>query len=83
MKHDDVTVEYVHELLSKQIEDAWKDITKECLVCKDVPLPLRMLFINYARTMNLLYDSNIDGFTHVGEELSNHIKSLFVRALSI
>ncbi|KAI3491347.1 hypothetical protein L1887_44272 [Cichorium endivia] len=82
IKQDVVTEEYAYELLCKQIEDAWKDLTKECLMCNDVPLPIRMRFINYAQAINILYGSNIDGFTDVGEEVSDHIKSLFIRALT-
>ena len=83
MKQDDATEEYVLELLRKQVEDEWKVITKECIMSKDVPLPLRMPFLNYARTMNLLYDNNIDGFTFVKQELKDHIKSSFLHAMSI
>ncbi|KAL4558329.1 hypothetical protein LXL04_036527 [Taraxacum kok-saghyz] len=82
MKQDDITEENVLELLHNQIKDAW-DITKECLISKNVPLPLRMIFLNFARSIDLFYGRNIEGFTDVGEELRDHIKSLFVHALSI
>ncbi|CAI9301076.1 unnamed protein product [Lactuca saligna] len=82
MKQYDVPEEYVHDLFNKKIEDAWKDITQESLVCEDVPMALIMRVINLARVMDVLYKRK-DSFTHVGEELIDHIKSLVVRAISI
>lgn len=82
MKQYNVTEEYVHDLFNKQIKDAWKDIIHESLVCKDVPMTLIMRVINLARVMDVLYKYK-DSFTHVGEELINHIKSLLVHPISI
>nr|BAN81914.1 beta-caryophyllene synthase [Artemisia absinthium] len=82
MKQYDVTEEHVHKLFHKKIEDAWKDITRESLVCKDIPMPLMMRVINLARVMDVLY-KNKDGFTNVGEELKDHIKSLLVHPIPI
>lgn len=82
MKQYDVPEEYVHDLFNKKIEDAWKDITQESLVCQDVPMALIMRVINLARVMDVLYKRK-DSFTHVGEELIGHIKSLLVGAISI
>nr|GFC46115.1 beta-caryophyllene synthase [Tanacetum cinerariifolium] len=82
MKQYEVTEEYVHSLFNKQIEDAWKAITRESLVCKDVPMPIIMRVINLTRVMDVLYKHK-DSFTHVGEEVIDHIKSLLVRPLSI
>ncbi|KAI3507869.1 hypothetical protein L1887_22864 [Cichorium endivia] len=82
MKQYDVSEEYVHDLFNKKIEDAWKDITEESLRCKDVPMTLITCVINLARVMDVLYKRK-DSFTHVGEELIDHIKSLLVHAISI
>lgn len=81
MKQYDVTEEYVHDLLYKQVEDAWKDISLKALTCKDVPMPLMMRVINLARVMDVLYE-NKNHFTNVGEELIGHIKSLFFYDMS-
>ncbi|CAH1446930.1 unnamed protein product [Lactuca virosa] len=82
MKQYDVPEKYVHDLFNKKIEDAWKDITHESLMCKDIPMTLIIRVINLARVMDVLYKRK-DSFTHVGEELIDHIKSLLVRAISI
>nr|KAJ0198711.1 hypothetical protein LSAT_V11C600320860 [Lactuca sativa] len=82
MKQYDVTEEYVHDLLYKQVEDAWKDISLETLICKDVPMPLLTRVINLARVINVLYE-NKNHFTNVGEELIEIIKSLFVHDMSM
>nr|GEY15925.1 beta-caryophyllene synthase-like [Tanacetum cinerariifolium] len=55
MKQYEVTEEYVHILFNKQIKDAWKDITRESLVCKDVLMPIIMRVINLTRVMDVLY----------------------------
>lgn len=80
MKQYDVTDEYVHNLFRTKIEDAWKDITRESLISKDVPMPLIMRVINLTRVMDVLY-KNKDNFTHVGEEVKDHIKSLLVHPM--
>nr|GEW84079.1 beta-caryophyllene synthase-like [Tanacetum cinerariifolium] len=80
MKQYEVIEEYVYSLFNIQIEDAWKDITRESLVCKDVPMPIIMRVINLTRVMNVLYKHK-DSFTHVGEEVVDHIKSLLVRPI--
>ncbi|GJV82464.1 germacrene D synthase [Tanacetum coccineum] len=75
MKHHDVSKEEkVYGLLNQQVEDAWKNVNRESLVCKDVPMPLIMCVINLARAMDTLYKYE-DTFTHVGEELMDNIKA--------
>ncbi|KAI3810236.1 hypothetical protein L1987_19847 [Smallanthus sonchifolius] len=81
-KQYDVTEEYAYDLLHKQVEDVWKDVNRESLVCKDVSRPLIMVTVNLIRTLGVLYKDN-DNFTHAGEEFKNHIKSLFMHAISI
>nr|CAC12732.1 putative sesquiterpene cyclase [Artemisia annua] len=82
MKQYDVTEEHVLKVFNKKIEDAWKDITRESLVRKDIPMPLMMRVINLAQVMDVLYKHK-DGFTNVGEELKDHIKSLLVHPIPI
>ncbi|KAI3810238.1 hypothetical protein L1987_19849 [Smallanthus sonchifolius] len=79
-KQYDVTEEYAYDLLHKEVEDVWKDVNRESLVCKDVSMPLIMVTINLIRTLHVLYKDN-DNFTHAGAEFKNHIKSLFVHML--
>lgn len=82
MKQYDVTEEYVHDLLYKQVEDAWKDISLETLICKDVPVPLLTRVINLARVIDVLYE-NKNQYTNVGEEVIDLINSLLVHDISM
>lgn len=76
-KQFNVSEEQACELYNRKVEDAWKELNAEFISCKDVKLPIRMRVINFARSMDVLY-KNKDHFTHVGEELINHINSLLV-----
>ncbi|KAL7599481.1 hypothetical protein Lser_V15G22627 [Lactuca serriola] len=82
MNQYDFTEEYVHKLLHQKVEDAWKDISLETLICKDVRMSLIMRVINLARVIDVLHGHK-DLFTHVEEELIAHIKSLLVREMNI
>ncbi|KAI3706246.1 hypothetical protein L6452_23857 [Arctium lappa] len=82
MKQYDVTEEHAYKLIRKHINDAWKDISRESLICTDVAMPLIMRVINLTRVMDVLY-KNKDNFTHVGEEVIGHIKSLLVHDISL
>ncbi|KAM0072724.1 putative (-)-beta-caryophyllene synthase [Helianthus debilis subsp. tardiflorus] len=75
MKQYDVKEEYVHNIFKNQIEDTWKYLTQETLMCKHVPMPLKNCVINLGRIGDVLYKSE-DIFALVGEELMGHIKSL-------
>ncbi|XP_076886255.1 alpha-isocomene synthase-like [Bidens hawaiensis] len=77
-----VSEQHVYDLFNIKIEEAWKEMNQESLKCKDVAMPVILRVINLARAMDVLY-KNKDHFTHVGEELINHIKSLVVDAIVI
>ncbi|GKA23654.1 (-)-germacrene D synthase, partial [Tanacetum coccineum] len=39
MKHHNVTkVEHIYDLFKQEVEDAWKDMNQESLICKNIPL---------------------------------------------
>nr|UNI81648.1 terpene synthase 5 [Stevia rebaudiana] len=82
MKNHDVSEEYAINMVREEIEDVWKDINQDVLMCKDIPRPLIVVVINYARTLYYLYKHN-DNFSEVGEDIKDHIKSLFIHAMSI
>ncbi|KAL8193838.1 hypothetical protein R6Q57_026080 [Mikania cordata] len=83
MKQLDATEEEkVYGLLNKEVEDAWKDLNQESLVCKDVPMRLKMNVINLTRIIDTLYKYE-DTFTHVGEELIDNIKSCFIHPMIV
>ncbi|KAK1427320.1 hypothetical protein QVD17_16003 [Tagetes erecta] len=83
MKQYDVTEEYALDLVRKNIEDTWKDINRESLMCKGVPRPLIMVVINFVRLMEYGCKQHYDKYTEVGEDVRDDIKSLFVHALSM
>ncbi|KAL8262719.1 hypothetical protein R6Q59_024068 [Mikania micrantha] len=81
-KQYDVSEEHAIKLVRKDIEDVWKDINRESLMCKDIPRPLIMVVVNYARALYCLYKTN-DSFTEVGEDIKDHINSLFIHPVTI
>ncbi|KAD3338094.1 hypothetical protein R6Q59_027212 [Mikania micrantha] len=82
MKEHGVEEEYVYDLFKQRVEDAWKDINRELLICKDVPMVLKTRVLNLARVMEILYKYD-DTLKNVGEELKDNIKSCFVNAMSV
>ncbi|KAI3510524.1 hypothetical protein L1887_17587 [Cichorium endivia] len=82
MKEFDVTEEHVYGVFNEKVEDTWKEMNKESIMCKDVKMPIIRRVINLGRGMDVLY-KNKDHFTYVGEELINHINSLLVDAIII
>ena len=80
VKELDVTEEHAYDLFNKKVEIAWKEINRESLICKDVPMSVIMRVINLARVIDVLYKHQ-DNFTHVGEELVYLIKSLLINPM--
>nr|GEY44981.1 (-)-germacrene D synthase [Tanacetum cinerariifolium] len=54
MKQYNVTEERAYDLLNTLVEDAWKDLNRESLICKDIPMPLKMRVINLTRVIDIL-----------------------------
>lgn len=81
-KELDVNKEHLPGFFNEKVEDAWKEMNKESITCKDVKMTINIRVINLARIMDLLY-KNKDHFTHVGEELISHVKSLLVDPIFI
>nr|QYL01195.1 terpene synthase 5 [Stevia rebaudiana] len=82
MKEHNVTQQHVYDLFNERVEETWKEMNQESLRCKDVKMPIIMRVINLARAMDVLYKNKIH-YTHVDEELINHIKSLVVDTLVV
>ncbi|KAK9072968.1 hypothetical protein SSX86_007290 [Deinandra increscens subsp. villosa] len=80
LKEFDVSKEHVINLFLEKVETAWTKMNQESLICKDVPMPLVMRVINFARVIEVLYKYE-DNFTHVREEQQNHIKSLLIHSM--
>ncbi|GKA67956.1 amorpha-4,11-diene synthase [Tanacetum coccineum] len=81
IKQYDVTEEYALDMLHKKIEEAWKDINRESLITKNVPMHLITFVINLARSVETIYH-NEDNYTNA-EGLKDQIKSLFIDAMHI
>nr|WBO38676.1 terpene synthase 5 [Aquilaria agallochum] len=68
MKQYGVTRQEAVEQLSKQVNDAWKDINEECMRATAVEMQLLTPLLNLARVIHVLYN-NHDGYTNPHEEL--------------
>nr|QWB49542.1 terpene synthase 8 [Aquilaria sinensis] len=70
MKQYGVTRQKAVEQLSKQVNDAWKDINEECMRPTAVEMQLLMPLLNLVRVIHVLY-SNHDGYTnpHASKDL--------------
>nr|QQG64114.1 TPS3 [Parthenium argentatum] len=70
------------KFILKKIEDAWKVINRDSLRPTEIPFPLLMSTINFARACDVIYKVN-DGYTHAEEEMISHIKSILVHPAAI
>ncbi|XP_076936082.1 sesquiterpene synthase TPS1-like [Bidens hawaiensis] len=82
MKEHDVKEEYVYDLFKQRVEDAWKDMNRELLMCKDISMTLKMRVINLGRVIEVIYKYD-DTLKNVGKEMQDNIKSCFVNAMSV
>nr|WNX96134.1 Caryophyllene Synthase [Ayapana triplinervis] len=82
MKEHDVKEEYVYDLFKQRVEDAWKDINHEIMICKDIPMALKTRVINLARVIEVLYKYD-DNLKNPGEEVKDYIKSCLINAMSV
>nr|AAR31145.1 (-)-germacrene D synthase [Solidago canadensis] len=82
MKKYHLAEEDVYDLLKQRVEDAWKDLNRETLTCKDIHMALKMRPINLARVIDMLY-KNDDNLKNVGQEIQDYIKSCFINAISV
>ena len=77
MKQYDVSEEEACDELNKQVVDAWKDMTEECLEPRNAPMPVLMRILNLARVIDAVYKDG-DGYTHAGGIMKRFVKSLFI-----
>ncbi|GFZ04841.1 terpene synthase-like sequence-1,8-cineole [Actinidia rufa] len=68
--------------LYKQVTNAWKDMTAECLCPTNVPMPLLARVLNLARVIYVLYQDE-DGYTHSGTKVKNFVTSVLIDAVPI
>ncbi|PRQ55602.1 putative lyase [Rosa chinensis] len=82
MKQYGVTEEEAEVELTKQVNDAWKDINEEWLDATSIPRPLLLQILNFARSSEILYKGE-DVYTHSGNVLKGHVVSLFIDPVPI
>ncbi|XXG82617.1 hypothetical protein AAC387_Pa10g0526 [Persea americana] len=77
MKEHGSTYEEACEKFIRMVADAWKDINKECLMPTEVPMPLLMRAVNFARVIEVLYQHR-DGYTNSTFETKDRISLVLV-----
>nr|AIO10965.1 TPS02 [Liquidambar formosana]AMD82310.1 trans-beta-guaiene synthase [Liquidambar formosana] len=82
MKQYGASKQEVFDEFNKQVVNAWKDINEEFLRPTDVPFPLLLRALNFARVMDVLYKDK-DGYTHVGKTTKDRIASLLIDPVAI
>ncbi|KAK9057825.1 hypothetical protein SSX86_022663 [Deinandra increscens subsp. villosa] len=81
MKEHGVKEEHVYSVFNQRVEDAWKDMNRELLMCEEISMTLKTRVINLARVMEVLYKYD-DTLKFVGEELKGYIKSCFINCIA-
>ncbi|CAL9017350.1 unnamed protein product [Prunus brigantina] len=82
MKEYGATEEEANIELSKQVNNAWKDINETCIQNTTIPMPLLLRILNLARVIEVIYKHD-DGFTHAGIFLKDSVVSLFVEPVPL
>jgi predicted RNase H-like HicB family nuclease len=77
-KEHGITIEQATEKLRELIEEAWMDITEECLA-QPQPMALLDRAVNLARTMEFLY-KDVDGYTE-SYAIKDTLGSLYVNLI--
>ncbi|VFQ92499.1 unnamed protein product [Cuscuta campestris] len=79
MKQYGKTEEEAVRELKEKVSDAWKDISKECLIkplFAVFPMPILTRVVNLARVIELVYDEDGDSYTH-----SSKLKAIITSVL--
>ncbi|THF93978.1 hypothetical protein TEA_028451 [Camellia sinensis var. sinensis] len=82
MKQNDASEEEVLIEFHKQVTNAWKDITAECLHPIEVPMPLLLRVVNLARVIDVLYKDE-DSYTHSRTRLKGFVTSVLIDPVPI
>ncbi|XP_074310139.1 (-)-drimenol synthase-like [Silene latifolia] len=83
MEHNKVTENEAKEMLSKEVEDAWKVVNKAMLKPYVIPKPLLTRILNLARSAHVIYHGTADGYTNVNQILKDKIGSVLVNPISM
>ncbi|KAK3421192.1 hypothetical protein EUGRSUZ_H04978 [Eucalyptus grandis] len=81
MKQYKVTEQEAKDALRKQVINAWKDMNKELCHPTSVPKPLLVRILNFARVFHVVYNDEVDHYSHAGTKLKEFVTSLLVDPL--
>ncbi|KAF7849124.1 hypothetical protein BT93_L1219 [Corymbia citriodora subsp. variegata] len=81
MKQYSVTEQEAKEALHKQVVNAWKDMNEELCHPTVVPKPLLVRILNFARVFHVVYNDEIDHYSHPGTKFKELVTSLLVDSL--
>ncbi|KAL3730994.1 hypothetical protein ACJRO7_027940 [Eucalyptus globulus] len=81
MKQYRVTEQEAKDALRKQVVNAWKDINKELCHPTSVPKPLLVRILNFARVFHVVYNDEVDHYSHAGAKFKEFVTSLLVDPL--
>ncbi|KAF8042057.1 hypothetical protein BT93_A0605 [Corymbia citriodora subsp. variegata] len=81
MKQYSVTEQEAKEALHKQVVNAWKDMNEELCHPTVVPRPLLVRILNFARVFHVVYNDEIDHYSHPGTKFKELVTSLLVDSL--
>ncbi|RXI03672.1 hypothetical protein DVH24_004324 [Malus domestica] len=82
MKEHEATEEQAIIELSKQVNNAWKDVNETCHRPTIFPMQIILRIVNLARMIEVLYKHD-DGFTHAGIFLKDVVVSLLVESVPL
>ena len=77
-----VTEEEAKVSLTKQVDNAWKDINEGLLNITAIPKPLLLRILNLSRVCEVIY-KNEDGYTHAGGVLKGFVASVLIKPVPI
>ncbi|XP_021716375.1 sesquiterpene synthase-like [Chenopodium quinoa] len=83
MEKHALSEEEANEKLKEQVEDAWKDINQAMLQLHVIPKPLLMRILNFARSANVIYKDDADGYTHVNQTLKDKVASVLAHPIPL
>ncbi|KAL9236369.1 hypothetical protein vseg_011049 [Gypsophila vaccaria] len=83
MEHNKVSENEAHEILNKEVEDAWKVINQAMLQPYVIPKLLLTRIINSARCAHVIYHGKSDGFTNVNQILKDKVDLVLARPISM
>ncbi|XP_058104887.1 sesquiterpene synthase TPS2-like [Magnolia sinica] len=70
------------EIFQEMVASAWKEVNKECLKPRHVPMPVIMRAVNLARVIELLYVHQ-DGYTNSTRETKDRITMVMVDPVAV